>query len=340
MEKILLGYVGADTPVSRGDAEKLTHIHAAFGKLLPDGSVQIGSHGILGQMDRLRRWNPGLRICVSIVNGEPRAFTTVCREPALREAFARSCRELVESGGFDGVDLDWEYPCVTTNGSDASPDDRENFTLALRAVRRELDRLPGRATLSIAAAAEPFYTRCVDLPAAARCLDYLCLMTYDLKGNPHAVAGHHTALFETTGDVFPNSCAGALELFCRQGVPREKLLMGAAFYSRKWVEVPDRYHGLLQLSPRGAGYGPGYGELKENFLGKGGFTYHWDDEAKAPYLFDGSTFLSFDDPRSLGEKCRYVLREGYGGLFYWDHGSDPTGELLDALWQGLQGGVG
>ena len=326
MEKILLGYVGADTPVSRGDAEKLTHIHAAFGKLLPDGSVQIGSHGILGQMDRLRRWNPGLRICVSIVNGEPRAFTTVCREPALREAFARSCRELVESGGFDGVDLDWEYPCVTTNGSDASPDDRENFTLALRAVRRELDRLPGRATLSIAAAAEPFYTRCVDLPAAARCLDYLCLMTYDLKGNPHAVAGHHTALFETTGDVFPNSCAGALELFCRQGVPREKLLMGAAFYSRKWVEVPDRYHGLLQLSPPGGRLRPGLRGAQGEFPGeRGALPTTGTTRPKPPTCSTAAPSSALTTPVPWGKSAGMCSGRGTGACSTGTMGATPPG---------------
>lgn len=335
MKKMLLGYVGAQATVSQEDAQKLTHIHLAFGKVYPDGSVQAGQLPVLEQLEQLRCWNPGLRCSVSLINGDPQAFTTVCGDPKLRQSFAQSCRELVETFQLDGIDLDWEYPCVTTNGSDASPDDRENFTLTLRALRRKLDTLPGKPSLSIAAAAEPFYTRCVDLQAIAPLLDYLCLMTYDLKGNPHAVAGHHTALFETPGDIFPNSCAGALELFHRCGVPKEKLLLGAAFYSRKWVDLPDRYHGLLQMSPQGGGYGPGYGELVRGFLNQNGFTYYWDETAKAPYLFDGSTFLSFDDPRSLEEKCRYVRQEGYGGVFYWEHSCDPTGVLLHSLWEGL-----
>ncbi len=336
MEKILLGYVGAQTPVSEEDAKKLTHIHTAFGRLRGDGTIDTQGLEMLGQMEELRRVNPNLKISLSLVNGVPEAFTTCCGDSALRKTFAHSCKELITRYGFDGVDLDWEYPCVTTNGSQASPDDRENFTLTLRAIRRELDTLPGHPLLSIAAAAEVFYTECVDLQAISKVVDYICVMTYDLKGNPHAVAGHHTALYDSTGDLFPNSCARALGLFHRCGVPKEKLLLGAAFYSRKWVEVPDRYHGFLQLTKFGGDYGPGYGELARDYLNQQGFTYYWDDEAKAPYLFDGSTFLSFDDPRSLAEKCRFVLKEGYGGVFYWEHQCDPTGTLLDALYRGIR----
>ena len=64
MKKMLLGYVGAQATVSQEDAQKLTHIHLAFGKVYPDGSVQAGQLPVLEQLEQLRCWNPGLRCSV------------------------------------------------------------------------------------------------------------------------------------------------------------------------------------------------------------------------------------------------------------------------------------
>ena len=140
-------------------------------------------------------------------------------------------------------------------------------------------------------------------------------MTYDLKSRlPRAFRTSHGAVFFHR-DIFKNSCDQALRLFENAGFPKEKLLMGAAFYSRKWDDVPDRYHGFLQLAKTGGGYGPNYDKLEEEYINKNGYVRYWDDEAKAPFLFNGSTFISYDDAESLTHKCEYVKREGIGGIF-------------------------
>lgn len=131
-----------------------------------------------------------------------------------------------------------------------------------------------------------------------------------------------------------NSCAQALDLFVKYGAPADRILMGAAFYSRKWENLKDNEnHGLLELCPNGGGYGPDYDILVKDYVNKNGYVEYWDDEAKAPYLFNGSTFLSYDDPRSLKEKAIFVKEKGYGGIFYWEHKCDSTRTLLDTLYQ-------
>ncbi|MCD8021454.1 MAG: glycosyl hydrolase family 18 protein [Lachnospiraceae bacterium] len=199
-----------------------------------------------------------------------------------------------------------------------------------------MDKLGGKRYLTIAAGADVYYVHCVELPALMDYLDYINIMTYDLKCGFHALAGHHTALYSNDGDVFRNSCAQALALFETAGVPADRLLMGAAFYSRKWENLKGTNHGLLEISQKGGGYGPDYGDLLENCIGKNGYVEYWDEEAHAPYLFDGSTFLSYDNPRSLKEKAAYVKEKGYGGVFYWEHKCDPTRTLLYALYEEFQ----
>ena len=327
----ILGYVGNTGVVTEQDAKNLTHINVAFGYLRIDGSIDVDHLNIFERMEQIRGWNPDIKIVVSIVPKEPDAFTACAASEELRKKVGASCVEMVTRYGFDGVDFDWEYPCVPSNGMNCTPADKHNFTLFCREVRRALDALGTHYLVTIAAGADLYYVESVELPELMKDLDYICLMTYDLKCGFHALAGHHTALYSSTGDVFRNSCDQALRLFHEAGVPKDRLLMGAAFYSRKWEDIQDRNHGLLQIAKTGGGYGPDYDGLVELAKGKDGFVRYWDDEAKAPWMFDGSTFLSYDDEESIRYKSQYVRDNGYGGIFYWEHKCDTSGRLLQVM---------
>jgi chitinase len=332
----ILGYVNGDGTIIERDAKRLTHINVAFARLRKTGAIDADHLTIRRQFEEIRRWNPGIKIVASIVPEEPDAFTLCSADPALRETVGKSSAALVTDYGFDGVDFDWEYPCVPSNGVDSAVADRHNFTLLCREVRRILDAARKGCLLTIAAGADLYYVESVELPELVKVLDHIALMTYDLKSGFHALAGHHTQLFSSTGDVFRNSCDQALRLFHQAGVPKEQLLLGAAFYSRKWENIKDRNHGFLQISKTGGGYGPNFAELMADYINKNGYVRYWDDEAKAPWLFNGSTFLSYDDVESISHKCGYVKKEGYGGIFYWEHRCDPTGTLLGVMAEKLK----
>ena len=327
----ILGYVGNTGVVTEQDAKALTHINAAFGYLRMDGGIETDHLKIRQQMAQIRRWNPTIKILISVVPKEPDAFTVCAASAESRRTVGKSCIRMVRDYHFDGVDFDWEYPCVPSNGINCSPADKHNFTLLCAEVRKAFDGLKGHPLISIAAGADLYYVESVELPELVGILDHICLMTYDLKCGFHALAGHHTALFSSTGDIFRNSCDQALRLFHSAGIPKEKLLMGVAFYSRKWDNIADRNHGFLQIFKTGGDYGPDYGDLVKSYINRNGFVRYWDDEAKAPWLFNGSTFLSYDDEESIRCKCEYVKREGYGGIFYWEHKCDPSGKLLSIM---------
>lgn len=337
MKNEIIGYVGSGEFTCE-DAKKLTGINLAFGELHNDGSVTCnGCKDKIEMIPQIRRWNENLRIVLSMVQADRDAFTVCCATEEMREKTAAALAETAKKYDLDGIDLDWEYPCVPSNNSVVSPDDKHNFTLLCAAIRRHLNALDGKRYLTIASGADVFYVNCVELPELMEYLDYINVMTYDLKCGFHALAGHHTSLFSKNGDVFMNSCAQALELFAAHGVSRDRLLMGAAFYSRKWTDLPDNEnHGLLVLCPTGGGYGPDYDILVDQYINQNGFVEYWDEEAQAPYLFDGSTFLSYDNARSLKAKAEYVKENGYGGIFYWEHKCDKTRELLNALYESFQ----
>lgn len=326
MQKIL-GYVIWDSVVTEEQAKMLTHINVAFGQLKMNGDIDLEDHPFLKQMKQVREWNPEIKIVLSVGTREADSFTTVSASEELRENLKKTCYRLVAEDGFDGVDFDWEYPCVPSNGQGAKQEDKHNFTLMCQAAREGVD-MAGGGIVSIAAGADVYYVNCVECKELAKILDYVNLMTYDLKCGFHALTGHHTGLYSSTGDYFQNSCDQALRLFEKAGFPKEKLLLGAAFYSRWWKDVKDSNHGYLQLTQTGGKHGPNYDRLAQEYINKNGYVRYWDEEAKAPFLFNGSTFISYDDEESLTHKCAYVKREGIGGIFYWCHTGDTSGVLL------------
>ena len=325
----VIGYAGNTAVITEEQAKILTHVNMAFGCLTMKGEIK-SQHRLMLQAAQLRKWNPQLKLILSVVPQEPAAFTTVSASERLRENLEESCRRLIAEEGFDGIDFDWEYPCVPSNGVDCSPEDRHNFTLLCRSARRGADNAGG-GTVSIAAGADVYYIESIEAPDLAQILDYVNIMTYDLRCGFHALTGHHTALYSSTGDIFRNSCDQAARLFAGSGFPPEKLLIGAAFYSRKWDNVKPRCNGFLQLTAAGGGYGPVYHDLTENYINKNGYVRYWDNEAKAPYLFNGSTFISYDDEKSVSLKCHYVKENNLGGIFYWCHENDRSGALIRAI---------
>ena len=322
--------------ISQEDARKLTHINIAFGKF-DQGSVLVDGLELISKADQLRAWNPGLKILLSMVGAGPDDFSVVCATEAGRRKMAASCAETVSQYNLDGIDLDWEYPCCPSNNIASSPEDKITFTLLCEEIRKALDQIDGRyRLLTIAAGADQHFVDGTEMDKVQRYLDYVFLMTYDLRCGFHSLTGHHTNLYTATGDIFRTSLEAAVNIFLNAGVPRSKLVPGAAFYSRRWEGVRNRNKGFLQVATTRGVHGPPYHDLLEHYIGKNGFTRYWDDECKSPWLFDGSSYISYEDEKSIGYKCRFVRQEQLPGLFYWQHGSDRTGTLLQALYKGLE----
>jgi chitinase len=67
-------------------------------------------------------------------------------------------------------------------------------------------------------------------------------------------------------------------------------------------------------------------------LASGGYEWYWDGKAHAAWLFDGTTFWTFDDPKVMRDKAHYVLKLSLGGVMFWElSGDTPDGELVNAL---------
>ena len=334
-------------------ADQLTHLNFAFldfdgnGNLVftdkdaavgaPVGmdGVQWGAEnaGILSALQDLRAANPNLRIGVSIGGWSKSGdFTAVAKNAATRAKFVENVMKFIKYTNMDFVDIDWEYPCIRVGGIDGDSRDKENFTLLMKEFRLVLDQKKDRSYfLSIAAGGDEYFTLCTQMDQVQQYLDYVQLMTYDLKGGFTILTGHHAGLYSNQVDLFPSSADRAVQCFVQAGVPIEKLVLGAAFYSREWKEVPDIDHGFNQMAQTVGNYGPPYHTLVNDYINKNGYIKYWDEEAMAPYLYNGETFISYDDKESLACKADYVRSKNLYGIMYWEYGCDETHTLTGWL---------
>jgi len=328
-KKWILGYVmnRALPGFTAEDGQKLTHINLAFG-VIREGLLHMGGLPDIAELPRIRGDNPGLRVVLSVGGWGAGGFSDTAKTEQGRKKFAESCARVADQHRLDGIDIDWEYPCIADAEIDADPADKETFTLLLQALR---DVLGPERILSIAAGAGPYFCENTQMDQVARICDYVQLMTYDIRSGFCDEAGHHTCLYTAEGDRFDGSAQSTVEDFARHGVPKERMVLGAAFYSRRWEGVPNVNHGLHQPAKTMGLGGANYGELVSKYFNNPAFVRYWDEKAQAPWLFDGSTFISYDDPRSLRAKCDYIKQENLLGIMYWEHGCDPTRELLGVL---------
>lgn len=312
--------------VTKEDAQKLTHINLAFA-LLKNGRLDLSQLTQIHRIRDFRRWNPELKIVLSVGGWAAGGFSTAAMTEDGRKKLAASCLDAVEQYALDGIDIDWEYPCSDAAGIDADPRDRENFTLLLQAIR---DAIGKDRILSVAMGADESCAKNAEMDKLPHILDYVQLMTYDMCNGFSTRAGHHAALSASRGDTSKNNTRAVVDIYHNGGVPYEKMIIGAAFYARHFEVETNVNNGLLQ--PSGPGISKAsYWQITPEFLAEQGFAKFWDEEAEAAYLWNGKTFVSYESAEAIRRKSAYVKETHLLGLMYWEHGHDRTKELLGII---------
>ena len=133
----------------------------------------------------------------------------------------------MEEYHLDGIDIDWEYPCSDQAEIDCDSSDKQNYTKLLQALRDALGMNASSPPLSAQVIISPENT---EMDKVAKIVDYVQLMTYDMRNGFTHQAGHHASLSASAGDTSNTNTRYIVELFHNAGVPYNKLVVGAAFY--------------------------------------------------------------------------------------------------------------
>ena len=176
-----------------------------------------------------------------------------------------------------------------------------------------------------------------------RHLDFATVQGYDFHGTWESTTNHQSAIRTPKGQPFlPDfTVVRAIGGWLQRGAPRSKLVVGVPFYGRGWTGVTGGADGLFQpaAGPAPGAFEAGYEDYKVlATLPESGFTLYRDNRAGFAWLFDGTTFWTFDDPAVMGLKTAYVKRTGLAGIMAWSlDGDDANGTLVDAIHRGLRG---
>jgi chitinase len=289
--------------------------------------------GNFHQLQLLKRRYPKLKVLISL-EGSAADFA-LDAQPANREAFVASCVDIFIRGHFakgvthghvfDGIDVDWESPHT---------EDAENFRALLEEFRRQMNAVRRGLRLSVAVGDSPRMLPGTDFDAVSKIVDQVGVMNYDDAGPWNGRTGFVAPLFlnPASPHEYSSSIERSIQSYEAVGVPAQKLLMGLPFYGYSWTGVSNTNNGLFQAGRGVRGDRP-YRVIRAL---PAPFTVYRDPHSQAPWLYDGETFWTFEDPVSVRYKASYAATEHLGGVMIWELSGDTTdGELLSAAFSSL-----
>lgn len=297
------------------DASKLTHINYAFANISEDGKIVVGDpatdHENFKQLQQLKKQHPHLKTMISVGGWTwSKNFSDAAASEESRARFAESVRLFMLEHGFDGVDLDWEYPVSGGHPDNVNrPEDKRNYTLLLKKIRETLneqEKKDGKEyLLTIAAGASKSHAANMELSELHRYVDYIQLMTYDINGEWDELTGLNAPLYPDPNSAFSWqwSVQDGIETYMESGVPADKLVMGLPFYGRVFHDADAANNGLYQSFNGGTSFS--YSKLYSDYINKNGFERYWLEDTEVPILYDGNTFISYDDEESIVKKPNF-----------------------------------
>jgi chitinase len=282
----------------------LTHLQYAFIKLQSDGSCVFfdawaadqkpgkAPYTQLGNLRQLKAMRdavaPSMKLVLSVGGWTlSDQFSNIVNDATKRAKMIQTCTAMVTTYGWDGIDIDWEYPTEGgVNGNDPNmhdPTDADKVVLMMQEFRTALG--PNKVLSTAVGAAENVF-RHMKMDQVVQSVDFISLMTYDLNGAWQAMTDHNAGLFanpanpvvvdsttltgrfntDHTVQAFLNGISQAnawldnnndgyydgQQIPTVGGVPANKLVLGIPFYGRNWANVNSAVNqGLFQNGNNG-----------------------------------------------------------------------------------------
>ncbi|KAL7783593.1 chitinase [Trichoderma ceciliae] len=292
-------------------------------------------YGCVKQLFILKTKNRHLKVMLSIGGWTfSKGFPDASSSETSRQNFALTAVTLMKDWGFDGIDIDWEYP------ADASQ--AENMVLLLQAVRDELDCYAESYAsghhflLSIAAPAGPAHFNLLKINEIGNIVDYVNLMAYDFAGSWSQFSGHAANLFNDVDNpnATPYSTDAAIKVYSGN-MTSSKVVLGMPIYGRSFEQTSG-------IGESFSGIGSGSwedGSWDYKVLPKSGAVVEYDDKAEAYYSYDNGTeeLISFDTVAAVNNKVKYLMNLRLGGSMFWEASADrnDTNSLIQASFTSL-----
>ncbi|KZW04002.1 hypothetical protein EXIGLDRAFT_743634 [Exidia glandulosa HHB12029] len=315
-------YAFADTDPSSG-AIKSSDTNADFDKHYADDSWNDTGNNVYGCIKRLFKLKLKQRNLKTLISvggwtySQAGHFGFVTNASA-RAKFISDAISWIENYGFDGIDIDFEYPSAAQ---------KAGFTALITDLRTALDKLAaskGESSnpylLSIAVSAGPDNYANLDVKPLNAALSLWNLMAYDYAGSWSTVSADQSNVY---GGVTGFSTDSALSYFIGQGATASKIAFGIPIYGRAFEQTNGIYQPFN-------GIGPGTweaGVYDYKALPLAGASVVENSTTLASYSYDASKkeLVSYDTPGIVTKKVAYLNSKGLAGTMYWELSADKTG---------------
>ena len=329
------------------------------GVLACEDEGQVGEHdGIRRTLD-LKKDNPDMKILYSVGswNAGGLIFSEMVKTQERRISFIASVTKFLNYFGFDGLDLDWQYPCLDqSTGQPTDPEDKIRLTALVEEIKTAFAGTG--LILSMTAAAEPLRAeKYYELDKLPHYVDWFNILSFDYSGFWDGFTGLDQPLYGKWDERFPGlqhfqlNIHDTVQFYLSKGVSASQLNIGIHTGNKAFRLVgpahgdPGVYCPAIQAPPlpfsQIEGWLTYYEVLQllhndtiqcDGWEGVEPGLDHWvvhdhdhgniDKCYLAPYAYQGEFWISYEDPSSVGVKMRYANQYGLLGAFIYTIESD------------------
>jgi len=285
--------------------------------------------GAYKRFNALRSKNPELKTLIAIGgwNEGSEKYSKMAASESSRKDFVASCVDFIQKYGFNGLDVDWEYPA----NRGGTPEDKQNYILLLKELRQQFDN-SGLLLSAAVSAGKATIDTAYNVSEIFQHVDFVNLMAYDYYGPWDTITGHNAPLkayLNDTGDNVFMNVEYSVNYWLSLGAPKEKLVLGMGSYGRSFTLSDHTQNGIRQPTSGPGTAGPytreagslGYNEICEN-MKTTPWTIVWDDIYQAPYAYNGDQWVGYDNPESIEIKCNFAKSIGLAGVMVWSVETD------------------
>ncbi|KAF2996314.1 hypothetical protein E8E14_001197 [Neopestalotiopsis sp. 37M] len=297
----------------------------------------------------LKASNTGLQTWISVGGwsmndaDQPTAktFSQLAASDSAQSAFFKSLLNFMATYGFDGVDMDWEYPVAPERSG--VTEDFENYVSFLKNLRNALSSDGHNYGLSITLPSSYWYMQNFDIVNIEPHIDFFNIMTYDLHGtwdstDPYigAIVGSHTNLTEIDE---------AMQLLWRNNIDPAKVNMGLGFYGRSFTLTDPScssagcpFSGGAEPGPCTANSGTlSYAEIQNIIADNDAVTTLDKDAAVMQAVWNDNQWVSYDNEDTFKLKVDYANDRCLGGFLVWASSLDDSSGSAASIFGGVTG---
>ena len=305
-------------PVQQIDFSIVTHVIHAFAWPNGDGSISQYENMLDPDIATVVHQN-GRKLLLAFGGwGNIDGFPEMVSNQENRQNFIFNLLNLFDEYGYDGIDLDWEFPATSV--------ETNNLTLLVGELRDAFDNVNPEYMITMAVGPSSWSGQNFQYEIMNENLDWFSMMGYDFHGGWTNHAGHNAPLYQSPpGDPDGSIHTGVNYLLNTRNIPSEKLNLGVPFYGKKFnaSEINGSYSGAVT----DIRYNEAAGMVAA------GYEYYWDGDAYCPYLLNSShnQLATFDDPISIKSKAEYANERGLGGMMIWALGYDLINSVQELI---------